>query len=390
MLYSGLFSPSLWESIGIALLLTHITILSITIYFHRGAAHRSINFHPKLAWFFRFWVWANTGINTTDWCAVHRKHHAKCETEQDPHSPLHKGLLTVLFKGAFLYRQEANNADTIARYAKDAPKDRTEAFFRKYSFGGILGFLALDLLLFGAIPGFFIWVAQVLWIPFWAAGVINGVGHYFGYRNHVCPDNSKNLTPIAFIVGGEELHNNHHAYPTSAKLSYKPWEFDWGWGVIRVLQLLKLAAPLKVMPQITLDSKPSISIQSLQALIAVRFETVRVLRKKLTPWIKQQLKERNVHTISYKEFVDWFFSPQSIEKQTSKEKTFLQVLKDNPLLEQANQMFHELKSLWEKSTASTQENLEMFKKWCHQAESSKIFAFASLSEQIKYYRLKVQ
>ena len=235
MLFEGLLSLSIVGYIGITLLLTHMTIAAVTIFLHRHQSHRALTLHPVVSHLFRFWLWLTTGMVTKEWVAVHRKHHAKCETEQDPHSPRFKGLNTVLFKGAWLYRKEALNIKTLEKYGHGTPEDWLERnLYSRFPVIGISLMALLDVMLFGAV-GLLVFAVQMLWIPFWAAGVINGLGHCLGYRNFETTDASTNIVPWGILIGGEELHNNHHAYAASARLSNKWWEFDIGWMYIRLL-----------------------------------------------------------------------------------------------------------------------------------------------------------
>src|SRR5580704_5584671 len=245
----GLLELPWWGNLVALLVMTQITILGVTIYLHRCQAHRALELHPIASHFFRLWLWMTTGMVTKQWTAIHRKHHAKVETPEDPHSPQVEGIWKVLFQGAELYRKESRNKETMERYGQGTPDDWMEHHvYTKHSAMGITLMLIIDLALFGTI-GLAIWAVQMAWIPFWAAGVVNGVAHYVGYRNFECADASRNLTPIAFFIGGEELHNNHHTYGTSAKFSVKWWEFDMGWMVIRILQFLGLATPKRVPPK---------------------------------------------------------------------------------------------------------------------------------------------
>jgi len=242
MLFSGLFDLPWWALVVVALALTHVTIASVTIFLHRHQAHRALDLHPAASHFFRLWLWMTTGMVTKEWAAIHRKHHAKCETVDDPHSPQILGINRVLWTGVFLYVKESYNRDTIERYGHGTPDDYMER--NLYSAHAILGLTlmgAINIFLFGVIPGLLILVTQIVWIPFWAAGIINGVGHAVGYRNYDVKDESRNITPIAIWLGGEELHNNHHADPHSAKFKAKWYEFDIGWVYIRMLAAVRLA-----------------------------------------------------------------------------------------------------------------------------------------------------
>ena len=225
----------------ITLLFTHLTIISVTLYLHRCQAHRGVEFHPVISHFMRFWLWLTTGMTTKAWVAVHRKHHQNTDVEGDPHSPKLEGIWRVLFGGAFLYARAAQDKDMIQRLGIGTPNDWVERnVYTPHPWLGILLMLIIDLVLFGPW-GLVVWGVQMLWIPFWAAGVINGLAHYVGYRNTDTKDTSRNLVPWGIIIGGEELHNNHHANGFSAKLSSKWWEFDIGWFYIRILQTLRLA-----------------------------------------------------------------------------------------------------------------------------------------------------
>jgi stearoyl-CoA desaturase (Delta-9 desaturase) len=223
------------------LVMTHITIVCVTLYLHRGQTHRGITFHPAVAHFMRFWLWLTTGMVTKQWVAIHRKHHRFIDTEGDPHSPKLFGIKNILFGGVYYYYQAAKDARMIVEYGVGTPNDWIERkVYTKHHFLGVFLLLAINVLLFGWI-GMLLWLIQIVWIPFWAAGVINGLGHWWGYRNTDTADTSKNICNFAFWIGGEELHNNHHAEPANPKLSRKWWEFDIGWMWFKILQKLKLA-----------------------------------------------------------------------------------------------------------------------------------------------------
>lgn len=240
-----------WLYVAAALALTHVTIVAVTVFLHRCQAHRALELHPAASHFFRFWLWLTTGMVTREWVAVHRKHHLRCETKDDPHSPQVLGLNRVLWGGVFLYVKESRNKETVARYSRGTPDDWMER--RLYGgncrFGGVISMLAIDVTLFGIVPGLLIWLTQMVWVPFWAAGVINGVGHFWGYRNRSTPDSARNIVPWGILIGGEELHNNHHAHPASARLSYRWFEFDLGWLYIRLLERAGLATVKVLAPR---------------------------------------------------------------------------------------------------------------------------------------------
>src|SRR5574343_469366 len=278
----GLLHASWWQVLIYGAVVTHITIASVTIFLHRSQAHRSLDLHAIPSHFFRFWLWMPTGMVTKEWVAIHRKHHAKCETVEDPHSPVTRGIETVLLKGAELYRAEAKVQETISKYGHNTPDDWVERhFYTGRSALGVSLMLIINVALFGAI-GLTVWAVQMLWIPFWAAGVVNGVGHYWGYRNFEAVDASTNLSPWGIIIGGEELHNNHHTYPTSAKFSVKPFEFDIGWGYIRAMEMLGWAKVRKTAPQLQLGPlKPVADAKTLEAIIANRYEVMANYAKEL-------------------------------------------------------------------------------------------------------------
>ena len=246
MLFSGLLDLPWWGLVIATLALTHVTIAAVTIYLHRCQAHRALDLHPVVSHFFRFWLWLTTGMVTKEWAAIHRKHHAKCETEEDPHSPQVHGINRVLWLGVFLYVKESFKRETMDRYGHGTPEDWVERnVYSPHSLYGPFVMGAIDIALFGLLPGLAIIMIQIVWIPFWAAGVINGIGHWGGYRSYDTADASKNIVPLGLLIGGEELHNNHHAYPTSARLSSKWYEFDIGWLYIRTLESLGLATVKK-------------------------------------------------------------------------------------------------------------------------------------------------
>lgn len=384
------FIPLSWLGLlGVALLLTHITILGVTLYFHRASAHRAIDFHPVLAHFFRFWVWMTTGMSVREWAGVHRKHHAKCETDEDPHSPQRLGLMTVLLHGVSLYHKEAKNPETVKRYATGTPNDGLEAFYAKHAWFGMLFMLSLEILAFGPLQAFVLWAIQLAWIPFWAAGVINGIGHFWGYRNHDCDDASRNIIPWGVIVGGEELHNNHHAYPSSAKLSCKPWEFDWGWTVLQGLQLLKLAKARRIMPQLKMNhASADVTDDTLQAVIAGRFHALRDARRRLSPWVKEKLATiPHAKGVSSRLFVRWYFNAPDLKLSDTLVTRFESILHADALLHKARQALTDLTILWTKASLNKQEILEAFKNWCHHSESSGIEALSRFSQSLRSYHL---
>src|SRR5436190_8283972 len=281
-MYSGIFAFSWWGYILVTLAFTHITIAAVTIYLHRHSAHRALDLHPIASHFFRFWLWLTTGMQTKQWTAVHRKHHARCETPDDPHSPQVFGVAKVVWQGADLYTTEARRNETCERFGYGTPDDWIERnVYTPHPVLGIAAMMVLDFALFGFI-GLTIWAAQMMWIPFFAAGIVNGVGHYWGYRSLHVHDASRNIVPWGIIIGGEELHNNHHAYPSSARLSSQWYEFDIGWMYIRILQQLKLATIRKVAPRLKVDpSKAVPDLATLQAVITHRYAVITTYARSL-------------------------------------------------------------------------------------------------------------
>jgi len=290
-MYSGIAELPWWGYAVVALGLTHITIVAVTVFLHRHQAHRALELHPAASHFFRLWLWLTTGMVTKEWVAVHRKHHAKCETAQDPHSPRVLGINRVLWGGVFLYVKEANRLDTLERYGSGTPDGWLERnIYSRFQVAGVTLMGITDVILFGAVPGALIFATQMVWIPFWAAGVINGIGHHWGYRNWCTPDVTTNIVPIGLLIGGEELHNNHHACPTSAKLSNKWYEFDIGWLYIRVLEAFGLARVKHVAPTPHFTApKPAVDLDTLQAILDCRYDVLARYAKSLKRTYAEEL-----------------------------------------------------------------------------------------------------
>lgn len=381
----GLLQLPWWGYIAAALVLTQITILSVTLYLHRCMAHRALDLHPAVSHFFRFWLWMTTGMTTKVWTAIHRKHHAKVETLDDPHSPQTKGIWTVLLQGAELYRKEKQNQETLDRYGEGTPDDWLEKYvYSPHSTWGVYSMLIIDFMLFGSI-GLTIWAIQMAWIPFFAAGIINGVGHYVGYRNFECADASRNILPIAFFIGGEELHNNHHTYGTSAKFSVKWWEFDIGWMVIRALQFLGLAKPKRIPPKPQLaHDKTVIDIDTVKAILTNRFQVLaRYSRYVISPVLREERRRaggsgrsifRSLKTLLVRE-------PSLVDPKDQQHLTH--ALEGYKSLNVVYQFRLKLQNLWAKSTASQAELLEALQEWCRQAEASGIKALREFVQHLK-------
>ncbi len=391
MLFSGLFDLPWWGLVAVALALTHVTIASVTIFLHRHQAHRALDLHPIASHFFRFWLWLTTGMVTKEWTAIHRKHHAKCETVDDPHSPQILGINRVLWGGVFLYVKESYNRETLERYGHGTPDDYFERnLYSAHAIWGLTLMGAINVFLFGLVPGLLILVTQIVWIPFWAAGVINGVGHWFGYRNFGASDASTNIVPWGILIGGEELHNNHHSHATSAKLSSKWYEFDIGWMYICILESLGLATVKKVAPRPRFaDAKPVSDLDSdtLHAVIANRYDVLARYAKSLKKTYAQEivrLKQGSPASAASLRSV----KPKLLRTQalpaTDKERLF-DALKHSKALETVLAMRDELIALWERSNASKEQLLQEFKDWCHRAESSGIAPLAEFSQRLRRY-----
>ena len=376
-----LWNLSWWSYVLIALVLTHITIASVTIFLHRHQAHRALDLHPVVSHFFRLWLWLTTGMVTKAWAAIHRKHHAKCETAEDPHSPQVMGLKKVLWQGAELYRAEAKNQETLEKYGHGTPDDWIERkLYTPHSAKGIVLMLLIDVALFGPI-GITIWAVQMIWIPFFAAGIINGVGHYWGYRNFACEDASTNILPWGILIGGEELHNNHHAYGTSARLSNKWYEFDIGWFYIRTLETLGLAKVRRVAPAVKWQPpKPSVDFSTVQAVITHRYDVM----TRYARLMNRQLKDHLPQGVNMHKMREWLrLSPAELKQEEKAEVE--QALEKSDKLAKIYHMRQELAHIWERSTLTREQLVKNLQDWCHKAEASGIEALRDFSLKLKSY-----
>lgn len=397
-LYRGALNLGVWELVLVTLVLTHITIISVTVFLHRSQTHRGLELHPAVMHFFRFWLWLTTGMITKEWVAIHRKHHARCEREGDPHSPMIFGLSKVFFRGAELYRLEATNADTLQRFGHGTPDDWIERnLYSCHNLLGLLLMLAIDLVLFGVL-GLTIWAVQMAWIPLWAAGVVNGLGHAWGYRNYDCPDASTNVVPWGILIGGEELHNNHHAHGTSAKFSAKWYEFDLGWCYIRMLQSLGLARVKKLAPKLRLEPAQSaapiesLSLNTLQGVINHRYEILarysRVLKKAVSVELTGLKAERSQGPDCRWKLLrhcrKWLVhDTESLAPAQRAEVD--RVLADAPALSTLVQMRGELTALWESSSASSEQLLADLRTWCQRAQQSGIDGLEQFAFRLRRY-----
>jgi stearoyl-CoA desaturase (Delta-9 desaturase) len=389
MFFSGLLDLPWWGYVVAALALTHVTIAAVTIYLHRCQAHRALELHPLVSHFFRFWLWLTTGMVTKEWAAIHRKHHAKCETAEDPHSPQVYGINRVLWAGVLLYVKESFNKETLERYGHGTPDDWMERnVYIPHAVCGVFITLAIDVMVFGIIPGVLIWLAQIAWIPFWAAGVINGIGHYFGYRSYDVADASTNIVPWGILIGGEELHNNHHAFASSARLSSKWYEFDIGWMYICILEALGLASVKKVAPKPRFAKpKPAADLDTLHAVIANRYDVLSRYAKSVGRTYSDEV-DRLKH-----------WSPRDAEVLRSLRRTLLrgqqlagaerdrlgEALKNSRALATIIAMRDELAALWERSSASKEQLLRQLQDWCNRAEASGVASLVDFSQRLRSY-----
>jgi stearoyl-CoA desaturase (delta-9 desaturase) len=371
----GLLNLSWWQIVLAALLLTHITIAAVTIFLHRSQAHRALDLHPIPSHFFRVWLWLTTGMQTREWVSIHRKHHAKCETPDDPHSPQTRGLKKVLWEGAELYMAEAENADTLTRYSHGTPNDWVERnVYSRFVWQGCGVMLGIDLMLFGW-AGLAVWGVQMMWIPFFAAGVINGIGHYWGYRNFDAADASRNISPWGVLIGGEELHNNHHTYPTSAKLSSKWFEFDIGWLYIRILETLGLARVLRVapVPRKLEAPKGRIDSETLQAVITYRYDLLARYTRDLRRAYADELAKMRLSAADQQRFAAlrrWLRKDDVNALPPAEQQTLREVLSQSRAIKTMVDMRSELLATWDKSATSREQMLAHLQDWIARAEAS--------------------
>ncbi len=388
MLFSGFLDLPWWGYVVITLAMTHVTIVAVTIFLHRHQAHRALDLHPLPSHFFRLWLWMTTGMVTKEWAAIHRKHHAKCETAEDPHSPQVLGINRVLWGGVFLYVAESRHAETMQRYGHGTPDDWLERrIYTPFQKFGILLMLAIDIALFGVLPGAIIWGVQMLWIPFWAAGVINGIGHFWGYRNFACEDASTNIVPWGILIGGEELHNNHHAYASSAKLSNKWYEFDIGWMYIRLLEIARLAHVKKIAPTRRLAAaRPTLDLDNLQAIITHRYDVMAKYMKSHKQIYREEVAklQTSLDAKSLKSLKRWLAHDGEALSVQDKKKLDA-ALEQSSRLSLVYQMRHELVALWQRSTATHEQLLKELQDWCHRAEASGIRQLEEFSLRLRRY-----
>jgi stearoyl-CoA desaturase (delta-9 desaturase) len=394
MMFDGLLELSAWGYVAVTLLLTHVTIASVTIFLHRHQAHRALTLHPASSHFFRFWLWLTTGMVTREWAAIHRKHHARCETAEDPHSPQQRGINAVLFGGVLLYRNEALNKATLEQYGAGTPDDWLERnVYSRHRYTGIGIMLLADVLLFGLV-GLAIWAVQMVWIPFWAAGVINGIGHYWGYRNFETQDASRNIVPWGILIGGEELHNNHHAYAASARLSNKWWEFDIGWLYIRVLETFGLASVRRTAPRTAFEphAQRGIDIDTLKAVVTNRFHILKLYGKQVVaPVLRAQYNDARGYGVSAEALrrlrrLGKLVASEAAAVDVKAMARLREALETNHALHTIFEFKQRLKSLWGQHARGHADPLARLQAWCADADASGIAALREFAQQLRGYR----
>jgi stearoyl-CoA desaturase (delta-9 desaturase) len=356
---------------------------------HRCQAHRGLDLHAIPSHFFRFWLWLTTGMVTKEWAAVHRKHHAKCETEEDPHSPVTRGIKKVLLEGAELYRIEAANRETAEKYGHGTPDDWLERnVYSKHTVVGVALMMVIDILLFGVI-GLTVWAVQMLWIPITAAGIINGIGHYWGYRNYECADAATNVFPIGILIGGEELHNNHHTFGTSAKLSSKWYEFDIGWMYIRILEMMGLAKVKKVAPEPKFDRQKAVAdLETLQSVIANRYDVMAKYAKSLKhTWHEEieRLKGKTKLESGFLKSSRKLLQHEPTRLAAPQKQQLSELFSHSKALQTMHDMRIELAALWERSHSSSEQLLHHLQDWCSRAEASGIKSLQDFSMRLRSY-----
>jgi stearoyl-CoA desaturase (delta-9 desaturase) len=390
MPFSEVFDFPWWIYGVVALGLTHITIVAVTVFLHRCQAHRALDLHPAVSHFFRLWLWLTTGMVTKEWVAIHRKHHARCETPDDPHSPQVFGINRVLWAGVLLYVKESRNRDTIERYGYGAPDDWLERnVYTIYAKVGLTLFGAADVLLFGIVPGVLIFLTQIIWIPFWAAGVINGIGHFWGYRNWSTEDASTNIVPWGILIGGEELLNNHHAFIPSAKLSNKWYEFDIGWMYIRALETFGLARVKRIAPVPRFTApRPVVDLETLQAVIVHRHDVLARFTKSLRAIYAEEMDRlrrfapadaRVLQSLKH-----WLHHDETALPEVERIK-LAAVLPKSRALQTVYTMRRDLMALWARSTVPREHLVHQLQDWCQRAEASGIRPLMEFSQRLRCY-----
>lgn len=383
----GFLNLSFWGYVIATIIVTQLTIAGVTIYLHRHQAHRALSLHPIISHFFRWWLWMTTGMVTAQWVAIHRKHHASTDVLGDPHSPKVLGIKKVLSEGAELYRAASKDKEMVAKYSHGTPVDWVERnIYSRFSSKGIIVMLFADLFLFG-IPGITIWAIQMMWIPIHAAGIINGIGHHWGYRNFECPDASTNIIPWGFWIGGEELHNNHHTFASSAKFSIKWWEFDLGWFYIRCLSFLGLAKVKKLPPKLAMEEgKLTIDLETVRAVISNRFQVMSFYYKRVIRPVLKVEKQMSIASKADKKLFQHagrLFRLQDSLLSPRAKNRLQTLLASREQLQIVYTYRQSLQNIWLKTAASQKELVEALQHWCKQAEESGLDVLMQFARQVR-------
>lgn len=383
----GLLNLPIWAYFVVTLAMTHFTIMGVTLYLHRDQTHRGLDLHPAVRHVFRFWLWLTTAMITRQWVAVHRKHHARCETAADPHSPQILGLRKVLFEGAELYRAEARKPETVEKYGRGTPDDWIERhLYSRYPILGVFLLMVIDVVLMGA-PGLSIWGVQMLTIPLLAAGVINGIGHYWGYRNFECKDAATNVVPWGVLMGGEELHNNHHAFPSSARFALRPWEFDIGWTYIKILSAAGLAKVRRVAPKPVIgERQKSVDLETVRAVLVNRLHVLRHYSRHVIQPVLEAESQRHGEPMLVKARKVLIRDASLLDDHARQRLSA--VLNQSRALNTVYEYRQQLQDLWEGTASNNERLLQQFRDWCARAEASGIQALQDFARQLEGYRVQ--
>jgi len=391
-MFQGIFDLPVWGLILFVLTTTHITIVAVTIYLHRHQAHRALELHPLIAHFFRFWLWLTTGMTTKQWVAVHRKHHAKVETKDDPHSPQIHGINNILWRGVMYYSWETRNENTMEEFGHGTPNDWVENnIYGPFHYAGVVLVLPIFVSLFGVIPGTVLWLVQMAWIPFLAAGVINGIGHYWGYRNFTTPDASTNIVPFGILIGGEELHNNHHAYASSAKFSTRWYEFDIGWIWIRLMVMLGLANVKKVAPKpVFVPEKKTVDLDTVRAVVTHRFQILSKYGKNvIQPILKKEFIGAERKRAIMRRLRSLLSKDQKLMDDNAKQN-LQAALNRSEQLSVVYSFQQKLQEIWRRSAATQEQVVKALQEWCHQAEQTGIHVLQEFAQHLRSYTMQAK
>lgn len=389
-LENGLLNFSAWQIVLYTFIVVQVTLSGVSLYLHREQTHRGIQMNPVIQHFYRFWLWFTTGMLTKEWVAIHRKHHAYCETEDDPHSPQIHGIKKVLFHGVTLYTAERKNQETMEKYGQGTPNDWIERnIYTRFHYLGIVLLAFMNIALFGVI-GLLVYAIQMLWIPFFAAGVINGIGHFFGYRNYRTDDSSRNITRFGFFIFGEELHNNHHAFPSSSKFAHRKGEHDIGWYVILLMNKLGLCKIKKVVPELLVDEQTDdFNGETVKAILTHKFNVLQVYIKDV---IKPNLANEYANASkAFNKRIKKFTHNLSLDPQflkTDIKAKWNSYFEESKTLNTLLQYKAELQAIWDNNSKSVDEMIADFKAWCQKAEQSGNEMLQQFANSLRQYKLQ--